>query len=47
VIGQGRGIASHVHRYVPYHLDVDTSVLTSQEAAHSVLAAVDAAGLTT
>jgi chloramphenicol 3-O phosphotransferase len=46
VIGQGRGIASHVHSYVPYDLEVDTSVLTSQEAAHSVLAAVDAAGLT-
>ena len=46
IIGQGRGIASHVHSYVPYDLEVDTSRLTSLEAAHSVLAAVDAAGLT-
>jgi chloramphenicol 3-O phosphotransferase len=46
VLGQGRGIGSHVHDYVPYDLEVDTSVLTSEEAAHSVLAAIDAAGLT-
>ena len=46
VIGQGRGIGSHVHNYLPYNLEVDTSVLTSEEAAHSVLAAVDEAGLT-
>ncbi len=55
VIGQGRGIGSHVHNYVPYALEVDTSVLTTEDAAHfvlavvlaAVLAAVDAAGLTT
>jgi chloramphenicol 3-O phosphotransferase len=38
LIGQGRGIGAHVHNYLPYDVEIDTSTTSPEEAAAAIVA---------